>query len=470
MGGGDPVAAQLSADGRWWWNGQEWVAAESADGLWHWDGTEWWTSVPLDEPDTGELARSLARLADERFSLAGAILARRRREWRPAEELEALVDQAHAELLRLDSVEAQLARLEHRLSRDRVSQVAAFLLRAPMERALLNAERERLQRRLHEELIEIGARATRPSVKEADDIAAGARLLSERAAALADADAAMTRARQAKVERVAAAEAELASAEEQHEAALRAADEEVGRAAAIQSEAVEAARHELGRERIRDAGQRLASFDSVELYERSIRTPDGIGPVEGAWAAVGTAAALWTAHQPVLASLLSINASGAEAFHEAESGGGDGLFLLVATDLAKTVVPCPQGQEDSAVAFARTVEKTAAELRAARPEREARLAALTAELSARRQDRSAVQQAEARKTRIETDKRLLSAIRAAREKVEAMRADDAEIRRAQARVDTLVAIVATPPEPLIPARAAAPELHQEIEEVEPAER
>ena len=38
---------QLSADGKWWWNGTQWVAAVSEDGKWRWDGTAW---QPIDTP------------------------------------------------------------------------------------------------------------------------------------------------------------------------------------------------------------------------------------------------------------------------------------------------------------------------------------------------------------------------------------------------------------------------------------
>jgi TM2 domain-containing membrane protein YozV len=34
-------AGPLSADGRYWWDGYQWVPAMSGDGRWRWDGREW---------------------------------------------------------------------------------------------------------------------------------------------------------------------------------------------------------------------------------------------------------------------------------------------------------------------------------------------------------------------------------------------------------------------------------------------
>lgn len=34
-------AGQLSPDGFWWWDGQQWVSAISPDRLWRWDGVRW---------------------------------------------------------------------------------------------------------------------------------------------------------------------------------------------------------------------------------------------------------------------------------------------------------------------------------------------------------------------------------------------------------------------------------------------
>jgi len=42
----DPVG-QISPDGKWWWNGKQWVSAASADGRWQWDGRNWVATSPV---------------------------------------------------------------------------------------------------------------------------------------------------------------------------------------------------------------------------------------------------------------------------------------------------------------------------------------------------------------------------------------------------------------------------------------
>ena len=32
---------RMSQDGRWWWDGERWLAACTPDGLWQWDGEAW---------------------------------------------------------------------------------------------------------------------------------------------------------------------------------------------------------------------------------------------------------------------------------------------------------------------------------------------------------------------------------------------------------------------------------------------
>ena len=40
-GQGGVSAPQFSSDGKWWWDGQQWVAAISPDGRYRWTGAAW---------------------------------------------------------------------------------------------------------------------------------------------------------------------------------------------------------------------------------------------------------------------------------------------------------------------------------------------------------------------------------------------------------------------------------------------
>jgi hypothetical protein len=211
---------------------------------------------------------------------------------------------------------------------------------------------------------------------------------------------------------------------------------------------VEAIREELARATIGEPGEQLASFDHVQLTERWIQTADGRGPAEGAQAQVATASVLWGAHQPLLTRLLEIDSTAARAFHDAESSGRNDLFVLVITDLVKSIVACPAGQEEAALEFGQTVRRVSAQLVESRPARDRRLAAIRAGLRARQTDRTAVEHARARLMAVESDRTLLGAIRAAKRRAEGARADDTAVREAQQEVDRLVRQIAQPPEPL----------------------
>ena len=179
-----------------------------------------------------------------------------------------------------------------------------------------------------------------------------------------------------------------------------------------------------------------------------METDDGRGPAEGAQAQIATAAVLWSTHQPLLARLLETDSTAARAFHEAETAGRNDLFVLVITDLVKSIVACPPGQEEAALEFGQTLRKVSGRLLESRPERDRRLALLRAELRTRQTDRSAVEQARARLMAVESDRRLLEAIASAKRRVDEVRADDRAVREAQREAEKLIEHIETPPEPL----------------------
>jgi hypothetical protein len=163
---------------------------------------------------------------------------------------------------------------------------------------------------------------------------------------------------------------------------------------------------------------------------------------------IDTAPALWRSQQLLLSRLLEVDSAGAREFHEAESGGRPDLFLLLVTDLVKSIVPCPPEAEEAARDFVRNVAAVSDRLTGARPQRDARLAAIRTEKQARQTDRSAVERAQARLAAARADKGLVGAIQTSRERLEQIRADDSAVREKQRRVHELIDEIATPPEPL----------------------
>jgi hypothetical protein len=443
----DLVRAYVSADGRWWWDGRQWIAAESADGLWRWDGAEWRAAVSIDDEDPVQLSCYLAEMADVRYLEAGTLLARRRRQWCTPDELAPLVDEAYFKLRRLDAIEARLIAIETQVSRAG-SSILALLSGAVGERRQLIADRERSRQQLRSRLIELGEGAHQPTTKEADDVLTSAQVLRERAIAVSSAMAAVVAAEQNHEADLAVAEADLLRTEQGRVEAIREAEQEIDKAHAAQREAIETARQELASASVGEAGEPVAHFQQVQLSEYWIETPDGRGPAEGARAFLDTAPAIWKAQQPLLSRMLEVDSTGARTFHVAESSGHPDLFLVIATDLVKSVVHCPVEEMDAARHFALEVARVSDRLLAARPQQDASVGAMRAELQARLTDGSGVEQAQAHLAAVKAEKGLLGAVISARQRVDQIRADDSQVRLAQERVHDLIDELATPPDPL----------------------
>jgi hypothetical protein len=423
------------------------MPATSPDGIWSWDGREWWTSVAMDRANPMQLASALHVMADQRFLQAGTLLARRRRSWSTPDEIALLVDEAHFMLRQLDAIDSRLTAIETLLG-SRWLAVLGWLSGSAGERRELRDRRERLRGRLRDKLIAVGEGAQRPTTKEADEVLAGARRLRQLGRALAAAVEASTAAGQGHQDGVGTAEAALERAERARWEAIRDAEQEIDYASAAREEAIEAARHELALASIGRAGEPVASCLQMQLSEHRVETPDGVGPADGARALLDTAGALWREEQPLLSRMLEVDCRGAREFHEAEASGRPDLFLLVVTDLVKSVVQCPPTEEDAAGHFAREVNRVSGLLAAARPEREATLQGAREELQSRLNDRSAVEAAEARLAAVKSDSALLEAIEAAKQRAEEVRADETDLRRTEDQISEVMAEIATPPEPL----------------------
>jgi hypothetical protein len=386
-------------------------------------------------------------MADERYLAAGTLLARQRRQWCTPDELAPLVDEAYFTLRRLDAIEARLVAIENQLPRAGPS-ILALLSGAVGERRQLIAERERFRQQLRSKLIQVGEGANQPTTKEADEILTSAQGLRERAIAVSSAVAAAVAAEQNHEADLAAAEADLQRAEQGRMEAISEAEQEIDKAHAAQREAIESARQELASASIGQEGEPVARFQQLQLSEYWIETPDGRGPAEGARALLDTAPAIWRAQHLLLSRMLQVDSTGARTFHEAESSGHPDLFLVIVTDLVKSVVHCPVEEMDAARHFALEVARVSDRLLAARPQHDAHVGAIRGELQERLSDCSAIERAQARLAAVEAEKELLGTVTTARQRVDQIRADDSRVRLAQERVHDLIDELARPPDPL----------------------
>ena len=443
---------RISADGQWWWNGRRWVAATSADGLWQWDGTHWQFALEGSREDPAILVTELDRLATARFAEAGAVLTRRRGEWRIPPELTDRVDEAAAKLARLDELQALLDQREAQPE----TGLAGILGRLAGSESPAAVEREERSTVVDLEplLAEIARAAPRPSLKEADELAHEGRALAEAATEIASANAAVATAEQNEAERLAVAEEELAAAEDTRATALRPAQAAVEEAVAARDRRLSGDRAELFRLRAPGPGGVLAEFEGFTCYQLVVEAPGGSrGPLAGARAEALTARELASQWPQIIDDLLLTEATGSELFQEAEAAEAQkeeqAVFLLVTTSLGSWLRTCPGRQAAGAREFAGRLNQAAAAAAVMAGERQQAIAAARGRLEEAAADRSEVLAAEQRLAQLAADPELEAPALAARRRLEVERASSADAEQARALLEARLAVLTAPPAPLV---------------------
>ena len=437
----------LSGDGAWWWNGRRWVPATTEDGLWKWDGSRWKGTVDLEGKRPEDLATTLALLAEDRYSDAGATLAERAAEWQPEGVLRDLVERAR-------DAGGRLGRLSEGLNVADGNRGLRRRLGATMdERRQLEEERESLGSEHRALMVRLGRSAPQPSIKEADDMLAAARLLDERAALMTAGLAEVDEAERMRADAAAAAQRELAAAEDARLRALQEARRAVEAAESAHAWAVAEARARTRTVLTPGPGELKAGLGPLRLHANLLETPTGRVPAAGSTAHVDTAQALWSQHREALADLVLMEAPESETFLDALTEASTALFLLVVGRTGTALWPCPPGQEKAAQRFATVVSDHAREAGRNKRDRDERARQTEAELDQVTRDRSPIEAAETELARVEADPSLLGAIDDARERLNRARADTPELIEARRKVLELARRLVAPPEAL---RAGAP--------------
>jgi hypothetical protein len=438
----------LSGDGTWWWNGRRWVPATTEDGLWKWDGSRWRGTVDLEGKRPEDLATTLALLAEDRYADAGVILAQRPAEWQPEGQLRDLVERSR-------DAENRLGRLEDGLSPGDGSRGLRRRLGSTIDdRRQLEEERESVSGERRGLMVRLGRSAPQPSIKEADDMLASARLLDERAAMMTTGLAEVDEAERMRADAAAAAQRELAAAEDARLRALQEARRAVEAAESAHAWAVAEARARMRTVLTPGPGELKAGLGPLRLHANLLETPTGRFPAAGATAHVDTAAALWHERREALADLVLLEAPESDTFLDALTEGTTALFLLVIGRTGTALWPCPAGQEKAAQRFATVVMEHAREAGRFKADRDDKARKAENELEAVTRDRSSIEAAEAELARVEADPGLLGAIDDARERLNRARADTPELIEARRKVMELARRMVAPPEPLRAAVAA----------------
>jgi hypothetical protein len=442
-----PTRRLLSGDGTWWWNGRRWVPATTEEGLWKWDGSRWKATVDLEGKRPEDLATTLALLAEDRYAEAGVILANRSPEWAPEGGLRDLVERAREAADRLGRLTEGLHVADgNRGLRRRLGATAD-------ERRQLEDERETLGSEQRALMVRLGRSAPQPSIKEADDMLAAARLLDERAALMTAGLAEVDEAERMRADAAAAAQRELAAAEDARLRALQESRRAVEAAESAHAWAVAEARARMRTVLTPGPGELKAGLGPLRLHSNLLETPTGRVPAAGSLAHVDTAQALWSEHREALADLVLMEAPESETFLDALTEGSTMLFLLVIGRTGTALWPCPAGQEKAAQRFATVVCDHAREAGRSKADRDNKARNAEDELDQVTRDRSSIEAAESELARVEADPGLLGAIDDARERLNRARADTPELIEARRKVLELARRLVAAPEAL---RAAAP--------------
>jgi hypothetical protein len=455
VAGGDQATAEpdpglrersrMSADGRWWWDGERWLATSTMDGLWQWDGERWRPTIELRGVRARDLATTLALLAEDRYAHGAAVLLDRAREWRPHGELRDLVHRAsslRSRLLRVERAFAGAAGPPGLLRRVRAR---------PEDRQRIEEEQVLLDAQYRSLMVQIGRKAPRPSVKEADDVLEVARLLDRRAVRITEALAAADESERARALAIEAARRELEAAEAARREAAEAAAREVARAEAAR----EAERREM-RVRLRaalapPAGAPDAQVGPLCVLAGSVATPAGQLPIDGARAWAESAVALWRQHRDLLVDVLLLETPEADAFLRCLTERRRDLFLLLAARPSALLWHCPAGEEKPLRRFVAALNRRAEPAAAGLEERLRVADELRAELAG--EVRSWPARAEAvAAARAEAEARRDEAVEEARRRLDAARREPPELVAARQAVSAELRSVATAPRALIAAQ------------------
>lgn len=441
-----PANADLSADERWWWNGEEWVTATSQDGLWRWDGSEWRQAREFPESDPGEIASRVQDLADDHFAAAGHILVHRFGHWVPGPTLGEAVRRAEELGSELAALERELTRVETQAGHG-LTAVIARLSGLDDERSRLGRQRHQLRDELRAVEVEIGRRAPDQVLVEAEDDLSTARQMRRLADEIASARAGHVAAETEWRGRVAAAEEELRLAQARRERALAGARAELSRAEAEWQENVSSAWRDLARARMPGPGVELAHIDDLVLYERAVVTPQGRGRVADIEARIAPVADLRAQLGDELDEMFEMEASGVGVFHEALAGDDSTPFLFVRAGGLRALVPIAQRPEVGRDMLKR-IKAASASAREGSARRRESINQLEAARARAVQDRTDIESASKALTKAERDPSLLRPVEAANEAVERARAQTDERDSAWQRLQDALTPIRTPPAPL----------------------